>query len=187
MIANRQMRDRFLVAIVILGAICLICVVYLLLPANRNTAQKDQAIQGARAALRAEEVQALPLRGLDQKLATSKQDIAGFYNSRLPDRYSAISQTLNDLATKNNVKLSGVTYKSQATDLEDVQQVAMRVTLTGEYGNVMRYIDAVDHAKIFFLLENVGVTSQQSGNIQLQLTLSTYLRGGAAAGTAPTA
>ncbi len=190
MIPNREMRQRFLVGIAILGAVCLLCVVYLLLPANRNATKKDEAIQGARAALRAEEVQALPLRGLDQKLATSKQDIAGFYDSRLPDRYSAISQTLNDLATRNSVKLSGVTYRAQATDIDDVQQVAMRVTLTGEYGNVMRYIDAVDHAKIFFLLENVGVTSQQSGNIQLQLTLSTYLRGsagGTAAGTAPTA
>jgi hypothetical protein len=180
MITNREMRQRFLTGFGVLGAICLACVVYLLLPANRGAAQKDQAIQSARATLRTEEAQMVPLRGLDQKLVKSKQDIAAFYQSKLPDRYSTITQTLNDLATKNNVKLSGVTYKADQTDLDDVQQVAMRVTLTGDYGNVMRYIDAVDHAKTFFLLENVGVTNQQSGQIQLQLTLSTYLRGGAA-------
>lgn len=184
MITNREMRRRFLIVIGVLGAICLVCVIYLLLPANRNAEQKDAAIQSARTALRVEEVQALPMRGLDQKLVTSKQDIASFYQSKLPDRYSGISETLNDLASKNHVKLSGVTYKTEATDLDDVQQVGMRVTLTGEYGNVMRYIDAVDHAKIFFLLENVGVSSQQSGNIQLQLTLNTYLRGGGTSGSA---
>ena len=183
MITNREMRQRFLIGIGVLAAICLACIVYVLLPANRGAEQKDQAIQSARAALRTEEVQVLPLRGLDQKLVKSKQDIAAFYQNKLPDRYSTITETLNDLATKNNVKLSGVTYKADQIDLEDAQQVTMRVTLTGDYGNVMRYIDAVDHAKVFFLLENVGVTNQQSGKIQLQLTLSTYLRAGNAAET----
>ncbi len=172
----RQLRQQFLIAIGVLTAICLICAVYILMPTGRGSQQKDAAVQSARAALHNEETQIMPLRGLDQKLTQSKQNIAAFYQNKLPDRYSAISQTLNDLANKHRVRLSGVTYKSDSADIGDVQQVTMRATLNGDYENVMRYIDAVDHSNLFFLLDNVGVTSEQNGQIQLQLTLDTFLR-----------
>jgi len=173
-------RRAFIIALSVLGAIAIACVIYLLMPTSGSAQQKEQQVQAARAQLHADETQVLPLRGLDQKLDRSKQDIGAFYNNQLPQRYSDITAALNDTATKNHVTLSNVSYKTDAADVDDLQRVSMRATLSGSYANVMRYIDAIDHARPLFLLDQVGVASQQSGEIQLQLTLETYMRTGGA-------
>ncbi|GAC1658286.1 MAG: hypothetical protein NVS9B15_19880 [Acidobacteriaceae bacterium] len=182
----RELRQLFLAIISVLAVVALVCAVYLLLPASGNAQQNQQQVQAARAQLKAEETQVIPLRGLDQKLVRSKQDIAAFYQNQLPDRYSQITQTLNDMASKNNVRLTNVSYKSDVAEVNDLQQVTMRATLSGRYGDVMRYIDSVDHARPLFLLDQVGVASQESGEIQLQLTLETFLRNAPAQGPVPT-
>jgi type IV pilus assembly protein PilO len=173
----RELRQRFIIALSVLGGVCFVCLVYLLIPSSGGEQGKVQK-DAARQQLRQEQSQVTPLRGLDQKLVRSKQDIVGFYNNRLPDRYSLISQTLNELANKNKVELSNITYHAEPGNLDDVHQVTMRATLTGDYADVIRYIDAVDHSKIFFLIENVGVSNTETGVIQLQLTLSTFLKAG---------
>lgn len=182
MINLRELRRRFLAVIAVLGAICLACIIYLLLPMNRDAAEKHEQVTAARLALKQQEMQVTPLRGLDGKLVRSKQESAAFYNDRLPDRYSSISQSLNDLANQQNVQISGVTYAAEATDIADIQQVVMRVTVTGDYARTMNYIDALDHSRIFFLLDDVALQNGENGRIQLQLTLETYLR----SGTVPT-
>ncbi len=176
MITLRELRRRFLAVILALGVLCLACVVYLLLPMNRDSAEKREQVANARLALRQQELQVTPLRGLDAKLVRSKEESAAFYNDRLPDRYSAISQNLNDLAQKQSVQISGITYAAEATDIPDIQQVVMRVTVTGPYARTMDYIDALDHSRIFFLLDDVALQNGENGRIQLQLTLETYLR-----------
>ena len=172
----RELRQAFLIAIGIMGAIALVCLIYIIMPASGSGQQKQEQVQAARAQLRAEESQVTPLRGLDQKLDKSKKDIGVFYEYEFPERYSQITQTLNELASKNRVELTNVSYKPDEAEVGDLQRVTMRATLSGNYSDVMRYIDAVDHARPIFLLDQVGVASQQTGEIQLQLTLETYMR-----------
>ena len=183
MTASRDQRNQFFSLVIVLAIISVACVIYLLLPKNRAaSAAKREQVKAAQQDLRTLETQVLPLRGLDQKLAHAKTDIADFYQTRLPDRYSSISDTINTLAAQNHVRLTNVTYTSEASDINDLQQVTMRASLSGEYGDVMRYIDALDHSKVFLLIDDVGLqNSQKEGNIQLTLTLETYLRGAASA------
>jgi Tfp pilus assembly protein PilO len=182
MITVREIRQRFLIGIGVMAAICIACIVYLAMPANRDTQEKKNAINSATLALHQDEIQVAPLRGLDQKLVRSKEDISSFYNSRFPDRYSDITQTLNDLANESHVTVSNVTYGADYADVEDLQQIAMRATLSGKYEDLMDYVDSVDHSDLFFLIDDINVGHEKEGGIKLELTLETYLRGG---GTPP--
>jgi hypothetical protein len=182
MIRVGQIRQRFLIGIGLMAAACIICIVYLAMPANRDTQEKKNAINTATLALHQDEGQIAPLRGLDQKLVRSKEDISSFYNGRFPDRYSDITQTLNDLANESHVAVSNVTYGADYADVEDLQQVTMKATLSGKYEDLMDYVDSVDHADLFFLIDDINVGHDKDGGVKLELTLETYLRGG---GTPP--
>jgi len=183
---SKSRNDRFVWIIGVLAVVSVVCIIYLLLPANRAARlAKRQQIDSTRKEVDALKSQVLPLRGIDKKIAQAKLDIAGFYNNRFPDRYSSISDTINTLASQNHVQLTNVTYTPAPSDVEDLQQVVMRATLSGQYGDVMRYIDALDHSRLFLLIDDVGLQRQQKeGTIQLTLTLETYLRTSAAPATA---
>ena len=51
-----------------------------------------------------------PLRGLPQKVDLSRTQADDFYAARFPAAYSTISSAINDLATKNTVRLTNLAY-----------------------------------------------------------------------------
>ena len=55
----------------------------------------------------------------------------------------------------------------------------VEITLSGAYLQEVKFINALERDKMFFLIDGVALAEQQ-GNVRLQLKLETYLRGGAA-------
>ena len=56
----------------------------------------------------------------------------------------------------------------------------MEVSLSGDYLQEVKFINALERDKMFFLVDGITLGEQQ-GNVRLQLKLETYLRSGAAA------
>lgn len=145
-------------------------------------AQQTVAMQAAQTAMR-------PLEGLDDKLASATADADKFYGQRLPSSYSEVLTELGALTKKQGVKLTRVQYaESPVLDSSAgaLTEIRMDASLSGDYRPLVLFINSLERNKMFFLINGVTLTGQQSGTVGLRLRLTTYLRpGNGAQGSRP--
>jgi type IV pilus assembly protein PilO len=133
----------------------------------------DQLLQ-QRTALRALQLEMKPIKGLPQKVDLSRTQANEFYDKRFPAAYSTISATINDLATKNGVRLTNLAY-TPTRALPGLAELRMDASLSGEYAPLMHFINGLERSKTFFLINGLTLTGQQGGLVNLRLKLNTYL------------
>ncbi len=80
-----------------------------------------------------------------------------FYAARFPNAYSTISATINDLATKNSVRLTNLAY-TPTPALAGLAEVRMDASLSGEYAPLMHFINGLERSKTFFLINGLTLT-----------------------------
>ena len=142
--------------------------------------QDAAALASQHDALTLAKVQAKPLQGLDGKLHTANVSADRFYHERLPVSYSEVAGELGVLKTKDNVRLTRVQYAQKAVAGDSAGQlteVNMDASLSGDYRPLMQFINGLERDKIFFLIEAVTLTGQQTGAVNLRVHVTTYLRG----------
>lgn len=141
--------------------------------------RSPEAMAEQRIALKTAEIAAAPLRGLDEKLAKATEGSDIFYRERLPATYSEVAGELGLLTKRQGVRLSRVQY-TPATVLAGTQgeliQVRMDATLSGDYRPLMLMLNSLERDRMFFMINTVGLTGQQSGTVNLRMRLTTYLR-----------
>lgn len=173
-----QRRRQFRTAAIVLAAIATIAGLYLLFPfGSDRSAELLQAQQEAKQL----EQQVRPLRSLPELLVRSQADIGSFYKLRLPARESSVQAELGRLAAKHRVALTGAAYESfTIPGVPDVQVLQVKAGISGEYGAVAEFINAVERSQLFFLIDGLDIaatsTDKADGRVQLQLTVETYLR-----------
>ncbi|MGH9512119.1 MAG: hypothetical protein ACRD2U_08270 [Terriglobales bacterium] len=131
-----------------------------------------------------------PLRGLDKKIPAARQQIDDFYQGRLTSEDSEISAELERVASGSGVKVDGVKYaqdqSERASDLEQraeavgLHRVVVEADLTGDYLQLVRFINALERNKLFFIVDSVELGGQQGGAVKLAMRLETYRKVGAA-------
>ena len=139
------------------------------------------ALAQQRVARTAADAAAVPLRGVDAKVAKSTADADRFYKDRLPVVQSQVLAELGELAKKNNVRLARVTYSPAvvlAGTANELTEEKMDASLSGDYRPLVQFINALERDKTFFVLDGVTLTGQQTGLVNLRLGLTTYLRSG---------
>ncbi|HEY6376039.1 MAG TPA: GspMb/PilO family protein [Edaphobacter sp.] len=166
----------------VVGALALVCVyllVNMLFAWRAASSQNADAIAQQTIAMRTAEIAKKPLEGLDAKLAQATADADKFSAKRLPFAYSEVAAELGALAKKHNVKLTRVQY-AESPVLEGgagaLTEVRMDASLSGDYRQLVQFINELERNKMFFLIEGVTLTGQQSGTVGLRLRLTTYLR-----------
>lgn len=179
-------RRRFLALAITLGAVAFAAGIFLLTPYGRSR----EALQGQYDRLNAEwqrkQREVGPLADIDQKLLLARRQIDVFYRDRLPAQYSAISSELGRTAGQAGVRITQVRYEV----LDDApppgaRGVRIQATVSGDYLNIVRFINALERDRMFFLPESIDL-AQGQGNVTLQMKLLTYLReGGVRAGGQP--
>jgi len=141
--------------------------------------QNEAALQQQRAALKAAQDAKKPLEGLDGKLRKATEQSDAFYQKRLPYAYSQVAGELGALAKKQNVKLTRVQYAEDPV-LENssgaLTDVRMDASLSGDYRQLVLFVNGLERNKMFFLINGVTLTGQQSGTVGLRLRLTTFLR-----------
>jgi len=146
-----------------------------------QSAQGADALARQRLTMQAAALQARPLEGLDAKLATATTDADRFYDRRLPYAHSQFLTELGNLTKRHGVKLGRNQYTEApalgvAEDGGALTEVRMDASLSGEYRNLMQFVNAVERDKMFFVIGGVALSGQQSGTVGLRLRLTTYLR-----------
>ncbi len=136
------------------------------------------AMDRQRIQLRAAEVAAKPLRGLDGKLTQSTQDADRFYQQRLPYAASEVAAELGVLAHREGVHWTRAqyAYNPVLSGSGALTEVRIDASVSGDYRPVVQFINALERDKKFFLIYSINLTGQQTGQVNLRVRLSTYLR-----------
>jgi hypothetical protein len=52
----------------------------------------------------------------------------------------------------------------------------MDAGISGDYRSIMRFVNSIERDKTFFMIRAMTLTGQQSGQVNLRMQLSTWLR-----------
>jgi len=176
------MRKRFIVAATVMGVVDLVLLFYLLWPGFSASARlaQEQELQQRYNVLQRE---VAPLLGLDKKLPKTREDMRAFYQQSVPSHYSQISLEVERLVREAGVSTQGIHYvpqKSGKGDLADVQRIEIDTTISGDYAKVARFINALEQAKLFFVIDQISLTGQSEGStggqVTLQIKFETFVR-----------
>jgi len=134
-------------------------------------------LAGKQVELRTLELQTTPLRGLDQRVEKSRQQILEFMRKRIPPNYSSIDARILNLGVASGVRLSRVQY-TQGAPGAGLTEITMDAGISGDYPAIMRFINSLERDQTFFIIRAMALTSQQGGQVNLRLRVSTWLRPG---------
>jgi Tfp pilus assembly protein PilO len=172
-------RRKLKIAMIAMLSADVVAVILLFSPLVGSSAARKQELQQLSTEERQKTRQVEPLRGLDKKIVLASQQIDQFYKLRLPDKASAIVDELRKVASETGVKIAQAKYETK--DQEDVglSPVLIEANCQGDYLQLVRFINALERDKTFFIINSVVLGDAQSGSVKLQLKLETYLRTGA--------
>lgn len=142
---------------------------------SATSARSTDALAGKQVELRAMEMQTAPLRGLDKRVAATRDAIGEFYAKRIPANYSSIADQVGELAVKSGVRLTRLQYAQGKPD-NNLTEITMDAGITGDYSQIMHFINSLERDKIFFVIRAMQFTGQQGGMVNLRLRVSTWLR-----------
>ena len=125
-------------------------------------------------------LQMAPLMGLDQTVAKTRGQLKDFFDDRIPASYSAIESSMSGLEVKSGVRLSRLQY-TQGKPGQDLTQINMDAAISGDYPAIMRFVNGIERAKTFYIIQDMALTGEQNGLVNLRIRVSTWLRPAAAA------
>lgn len=143
------------------------------LSSNNASAIDDQRVQ-----LIAAQLAAKPLRGLDKKLVASTEDANAFYQQRLPYATSQVAAEVGVLTHREGVHWTRAqyAYTPMLSGSDALTEVSMDASVSGDYRPIVQFINAVERDKVFFVINSINLTGQQTGQVNLRIRLTTYLR-----------
>jgi type IV pilus assembly protein PilO len=151
---------------------------HLLLAWQAVNASDAGAIAQQRTMLTAARIASRPLEGIDTKIAASTEQADSFYQQRLPYAFSQVLTELGALTARENVRLSRVQYAYQPvlSGPYALTEVRMDASIAGEYRGVIGAINALERDRLFFTISSITLTGQQTGQVNLRLRVTTWLR-----------
>jgi len=161
-----------------LAVLALYCVVHLVLVLQGLKAHDAAALDQQRVDLRSAELAAMPLRGLDKKLLVSTADADAFYARRLPYAISEVAAELGALTKRQGVHLTRIqyAYAPVLSGADALTEVKMDASVSGDYKPIVQFINTAERDKVFFVINSINLTGQQTGQVNLRMRLTTYLR-----------
>jgi type IV pilus assembly protein PilO len=171
-----RVRKSLIAAVVSLGVIDAAAITYLMLPGRIDTASQKQALSDAEQRTRALTREVTPLMGIDGKLKQADKEIAEFYKQRLASRYSEMIEEVGKIASNQRVAIGHVGYKTDPTDVPELDLVQVQANLRGPYTNLAKFVNALERDKMFFIIDDVTLTDSKSGEVRLNIKFETFLR-----------
>jgi len=107
-----------------------------------------------------------------QDLQHLRQDVLSTRQRRMVE----VQRELEALCSRFGVDLNSVTFESELLESENLDKLTMVVPLQGNYGNLRRFLQAVESSDKFLLVERVALAEARLGGVMLELnvTLTTY-------------
>ena len=139
------------------------------------SSNSDNALSGKQIQFKALELQTAPLRGLDKRVDVSRTEMQAFYGKRIPTNYSSISNRIGELEVASGVRLSRIQY-SHGQSGPDLTEIAIDSTVSGDYPQILRFINSLERDQTFFLIRAMALAGQQGGQVNLRLNFSAWMR-----------
>jgi type IV pilus assembly protein PilO len=175
----RDTRNKLKISMIAMGVVDVIAIGVLLSPWIGSTRSRTQELDTLWKELQVKTKQVEPLRGLDKKIVVADGQINEFYKTRLTAQDSAISEELGKVASQSGVKISGIKYKLEDPSPVGLRPMQIEAELSGDYLQLVRFINALERDQLFFLINGVDLGSEQNGIVKLQMKLQTYVKVGA--------
>ncbi len=173
----RPVRNRFRIILGALIVLCLACLVLLMLPYRRTAGAFNDEYQQTRVEMQTKVREVAPLRNIDQKIHAADGNIAAFERQRLAPQQSAVATELGRLSRQHHVGLSQLGYDIEGAPISNLRRVKIEADLSGNYAQVVKFINALERDKMFFIISSVELNEEaREGDVRLKLKLETFLR-----------
>ena len=83
------------------------------------------------------------------------------------------------MAGQNGVKIGQIRYKRKDSDAVGLRPVEIQADFSGDYLQLVRFINALERDPLFFIINSVELGGEQGGVVRLQLKLETYQKASA--------
>ena len=147
-------------------------------PIAGSTAKRQQEFDAVRRQFQRQLHVVIPPDQVQTRVNEARTQIDAFLKDRLAPSASALSTELGKLATSNGVRLNSAKYAELESDLPGLSHVRIEANITGDYLANVKFINAVERDKMFFIIDNVALSEQQGGIVGLTVKLETYLKSG---------
>lgn len=175
----QQTRRKVRITLAILATLDVAALAVLLSPLAGSPSARRAEMDTLWKQLQLKTRQVEPLRNLDKKIAQAQKQIETFYQQRLPDRDSVISEELGKVANESGVKIGQVKYSPKDDLGVGLRPIEIEASLSGDYLQLIRFINSLERDQLFFIVDSVGLGGEQGGEVKLQMKLETYLKTGA--------
>jgi Tfp pilus assembly protein PilO len=177
----RDIRTQLLVVVGVLLLVDVAAILLLVSPAGRSRGARQQEYEQLRMEKIAKTQAATPTQGMDQKIATAREQETQFNSERMAHRYSAMSEQLSRIATEAGVGVSDVKYDENKEKDAPAGYGGIGITIQvhGSYDQDMRFVNAVERQKMLLLIDAVTFQGMQGDALTVLVHLSTYLRSAA--------
>jgi hypothetical protein len=167
---------RWLLAAVLLADLALAAVNWKMAAAPGDSQDELRLLRQQRALLAADIARAKRIRADLPDI--QRNSIAFFQQAIMPAQsgYSALSQDFGALAHAAGVRTGNITYHEGPPDKRGVVQVEIGATVSGDYPNIVRFINGLEHSDAFYVLDNLTLGAGSGGGLGLNLHLRTYFR-----------
>lgn len=93
--------------------------------------------------------------------------------------FSRVAGELDEAASEAGVRLTQVSYKSQAEGAQpELVRVEIGTGVEGGYANLLRYLDALERSPRIYVIDELSVTGAQGGLVRLEMRLTTFFQRG---------
>ncbi|HZQ68841.1 MAG TPA: hypothetical protein VFA68_10020 [Terriglobales bacterium] len=175
----RDTRQKVKITLVVLLVVDIVAAALLYSPLIGSERSRTEQLKALEIEMRLKTRAVQPLRGLPEKIVLAREQIGKFYKDRLPSQESSVSETMGKLATDNGVKIGQVRYKLGEDEQVGLRPIYIEAEFSGGYLQLVRFVNAIERDKLFFLIDSVDLGGEQSGVVKLQMKLETYLKAGA--------
>ena len=175
----RQARRHVRVILAVLLLVDVAAAAVLLTPLVRSGSARQQEFDSLRRQVQTKMKLVIPEDQVQTRVEQAREQIDTFYKDRLPGGAAALTAELGNLAGGSGVQLTSAKYEELDSDLPGLTHVRVDAQITGGYVQAVKFINAIERAKLFFIIDSVSLGEQQAGAVRLAVTLETYLKSGA--------
>jgi translation initiation factor IF-2 len=186
----RKTQKQISTTLIAMGLLSLAAAVVLFLPLAGSADSRRAELTQLSNELRIKTREAVPLRDFPKKIVEARTEIKDFYDVRFPAVESAVSESLGKVAAEQSVKIDTAKYDSKADDRNEksetkeaqavgLRRVQIEASFSGSYPNMMRFVNELEKARTFFLVDSVNVGEAQGGDVKLQMKLEAFVKAAA--------
>ena len=189
----RNTQKQISTALMAMGVLSAVSAGLLLSPLVGSASSRQATISQLSTDLVVKKHQVEPLRGIDKKVINARGEIKDFFDERFPSVESSVSEALGKVASEHNVKIDTAKYNDSVDERDDrnskngskeaqavgLRRVLIEAAFSGNYPDMMRFVNGLEKSKTFFLVDNINVGESQGGEVKLQMKLEAFVRANA--------